>query len=254
MKMVIGAYLIMVFDPEILFNEGFYDLLDIRVEDGTILKPRYPAPLGNRHHTLSRWVEVVAGALGRHVPETAVAAGYGSSPHMIFSGIDADGNEFGVVEILMGGIPARPAGDGMDGTAGTRSSRTRRASTRRSTTRSSRRRPASSPTRGAPVSIAGAAAFARSSASSLPARIDLRRPPYVLPVGDRRWTPWRTLAQAARPGRWDGRRTARQDRLRRGGARRQARLRDRGRGWLGQSAAATGGGRARRRREGIRVR
>ena len=115
MKMVIGAYLIMVFDPEILFNEGFYDLLDIRVEDGTILKPRYPAPLGNRHHTLSRWVEVVAGALGRHVPETAVAAGYGSSPHMIFSGIDADGNGFGVVEILMGGIPARPAGDGMDG-------------------------------------------------------------------------------------------------------------------------------------------
>ena len=34
MKMVIGAYLIMVFDPEILFNEGFYDLLYIRVEDG----------------------------------------------------------------------------------------------------------------------------------------------------------------------------------------------------------------------------
>jgi N-methylhydantoinase B len=115
MKMVIGAYLIMVFDPEILFNEGFYDLLEIRVEDGTILKPRYPAPLGNRHHTLSRWVEVVAGALGRHVPETAVAAGYGSSPHMIFSGVDEDGADFGVVEILMGGIPARPAGDGMDG-------------------------------------------------------------------------------------------------------------------------------------------
>jgi N-methylhydantoinase B len=115
MKMVIGAYLIMVFDPDILFNEGFYDLLEIRVEDGTILKPRYPAPLGNRHHTLSRWVEVVAGALGRHVPETAVAAGYGSSPHMIFSGTDEHGKPFGVVEILMGGIPGRPAGDGMDG-------------------------------------------------------------------------------------------------------------------------------------------
>ena len=82
---------------------------------GTILKPRYPAPLGNRHHTLSRWVEVVAGALGRHVPETAVAAGYGSSPHMIFSGTDSAEAEFGVVEILMGGIPGRPAGDGMDG-------------------------------------------------------------------------------------------------------------------------------------------
>jgi N-methylhydantoinase B len=114
MKMVIGAYLIMVFDPDILFNEGFYDLLEVRVEEGSILKPRYPAPLGNRHHTLSRWVEVVAGALGRHVPETAVAAGYGSSPHMIYSGTDGAGETFGVVEILMGGIPGRPAGDGLD--------------------------------------------------------------------------------------------------------------------------------------------
>ena len=49
MKMVIGVYLIMVFDPDILFNEGFYDLLDIRVEEGSLLRPRYPAPLGNRH-------------------------------------------------------------------------------------------------------------------------------------------------------------------------------------------------------------
>ena len=115
MKMVIGVYLIMVFDPDILFNEGFYDLLDVRVPEGSLLKPRYPAPLGNRVHTLSRWIEVIAGALGRQVPETAAAAGYGSSPHMIFSGTDSNGEPFGLVEILMGGIPARPAGDGMDG-------------------------------------------------------------------------------------------------------------------------------------------
>ncbi len=114
MKMVIGVYLIMVFDPDILFNEGVYDLLDVRVEEGTILQPTYPAPLGNRHHTLSRWIEVIAGALGQQVPETAAAAGYGSSPHMIYSGTDDDGDTFGVVEILMGGIPGRPAGDGLD--------------------------------------------------------------------------------------------------------------------------------------------
>ena len=113
-KMLIGAYLIMVFDPDVLFNKGFYDLLDVRVEEGSILKPRYPAPLGNRHHTMSRWIDVIAGALGQQVPETAAAAGYGSSPHMIYSGTDSRGDEFGVVEILMGGIPARPAGDGMD--------------------------------------------------------------------------------------------------------------------------------------------
>ena len=115
MKMVIGVYLIMVFDPDILFNEGFYDLLDVRVPDGSLLKPHYPAPLGNRVHTLCRWVEVIGGALGRQVPETAAAAGYGSSPHMVYSGLDSSGEPFGVVDIVMGGIPARPAGDGMDG-------------------------------------------------------------------------------------------------------------------------------------------
>ena len=114
MKMVIGVYLIMVFDPDILFNEGFYDLIDVRVPDESLLKPRYPAPVGNRVHTMSRWIDVIAGALGRHVPEAAAAAGYGSSPHMIYSGADNAREPFGVVEILMGGIPARPAGDGLD--------------------------------------------------------------------------------------------------------------------------------------------
>jgi N-methylhydantoinase B len=114
MKMVIGVYLIMVFDPDILFNEGFYDLIDIRVREGSLLRPVYPAPLGNRVHTLARWIDVVAGALGRHVPETAAAAGYGSSPHMIYSGTARDGEEFGTIEIMMGGIPGRPAGDGLE--------------------------------------------------------------------------------------------------------------------------------------------
>jgi len=114
MKMVIGVYLIMVFDPDILFNEGFYDLIDVRVREGSILRPRYPAPLGIRHSTMSRWIDVIAGALGRQVPETAAAAGYGSSPHLLYSGVDREGESYGMIEILMGGIPARPAGDGMD--------------------------------------------------------------------------------------------------------------------------------------------
>ena len=57
---------------------------------------------------MSRWIDVIAGALGRHVPETAAAAGYGSSPHMLYSGIDPDGEPFGMIEIIMGGIPAPP--------------------------------------------------------------------------------------------------------------------------------------------------
>ena len=45
----------------------------------------------------------------------ATAAGYGSSPHFLYSGTDKSGRNFQLMEILYGGIPGRPAGDGMDG-------------------------------------------------------------------------------------------------------------------------------------------
>jgi N-methylhydantoinase B len=38
-KMFIGVYLIMVFDPQILFNDGFYPLLHIVIPDGCLLHP-----------------------------------------------------------------------------------------------------------------------------------------------------------------------------------------------------------------------
>ena len=39
-KMFFGIYMIMVFDPQILFNDGFYDLIDVRIPAGSLLKPR----------------------------------------------------------------------------------------------------------------------------------------------------------------------------------------------------------------------
>jgi hypothetical protein len=44
-KMFFGIYMIMVFDPQILFNDGFYDLIDVRIPEGSLLKPRFPAAL-----------------------------------------------------------------------------------------------------------------------------------------------------------------------------------------------------------------
>ena len=38
-KMFAGVYMIMVFDPQILFNDGFYDLMEVRIPEGTLLKP-----------------------------------------------------------------------------------------------------------------------------------------------------------------------------------------------------------------------
>ena len=114
-KMFIGVYMIMVFDPQILFNDGFYDLIHVKMPKGSILQPEFPAALGCRTHALARQFDVLGGALGHNAPEMATAAGFGSSPHFLYSGIATDGAPFQLMEILYGGIPGRPLGDGIDG-------------------------------------------------------------------------------------------------------------------------------------------
>ena len=49
-KMFCGVYMIMVFDPQIMFNDGFYDLMEVHIPEGTLLKPREPAALSCRTH------------------------------------------------------------------------------------------------------------------------------------------------------------------------------------------------------------
>ncbi|MDP4668027.1 MAG: hydantoinase B/oxoprolinase family protein [Gaiellales bacterium] len=114
-KMFIGIYLIMVNDPQILFNDGFYPLLHIILPEGCLLRPRFPSALGCRTHALARLFDVLGGALCKQAPEINTAAGYGTSPYMLYSGWGEKGEFFFAMEILYGGIPGRPIGDGMDG-------------------------------------------------------------------------------------------------------------------------------------------
>lgn len=113
-KMFIGVYLIMVFDPQILFNDGFYPLLHITQPEGSLIQPRFPAALGCRTHALTRLFDVLGGALGQQAPELTTAAGYGTSPYLLYNGTDERGNFFHLMEISFGGIPGRPMGDGVD--------------------------------------------------------------------------------------------------------------------------------------------
>lgn len=116
-KLFFGIYMIMAFDPEMLFNEGFYDLFEIVLPEGSLLNPRFPAPLGNRLNTHTRFFDCQAGALGQQAPHLSMAAGYGTSPHFIFSGHDGQNRYFQLMELLFGGVPGRPRGDGLDGHA-----------------------------------------------------------------------------------------------------------------------------------------
>ncbi|MEG3125470.1 hydantoinase B/oxoprolinase family protein [Sphingomonas sp. GB1N7] len=114
-KMFFGIYMIMVFDPQILFNDGFYDLIDVRIPKGSLLKPEFPAALSGRTHALGRIFDILGGLLGQRTPEFLCAAGFSSSPHLFYSGTDRNGQYFQLFQIGFGGIPGRPMGDGPDG-------------------------------------------------------------------------------------------------------------------------------------------
>lgn len=114
-KMFFGIYMIMVFDPQILFNDGFYDLIEVRIPEGSLLKPKFPAALSGRTHALGRIFDILGGLLGQKTPEFLNAAGFSSSPHLFYSGNDKNGDWFQLFQIGFGGIPGRPLGDGPDG-------------------------------------------------------------------------------------------------------------------------------------------
>ena len=101
-KMFIGVYLIMVNDPDILFNDGFYPLLHVVMPEGCLLSPRYPAALGCRTHGLARLFDVLGGALTKQAPELNTAAGYGTSPYMLYSRLEGVGRV-----LLRDGDPVR---------------------------------------------------------------------------------------------------------------------------------------------------
>ncbi|MDT8319786.1 MAG: hydantoinase B/oxoprolinase family protein [Xanthomonadales bacterium] len=114
-KMFFGSFTINLVDPQILFNDGFYDLVEVRIPEGTLLKPKFPAALSGRTHALGRIFDVMGGLLGQSAPEAMNAAGFSDSPHLFYSGYDAKGEWFQLFQIGFGGIPGRPVGDGPDG-------------------------------------------------------------------------------------------------------------------------------------------
>ncbi|KAJ7127119.1 Hydantoinase/oxoprolinase-domain-containing protein [Mycena epipterygia] len=114
-KMFIGIYLVTVYDPRCVVNDGFHDLVHIHIPEGTLLNPMRPAALSTRTHLLGRVMDLLSGLLGQRAPEFMTAGGFSDSPHFMYSGFRENGKWYQLYQIGFGGIPARPHGDGMDG-------------------------------------------------------------------------------------------------------------------------------------------
>jgi N-methylhydantoinase B len=118
-RMFFGIYMITVADPQILWNDGFYPLVDVTIPEGSYWKPKFPAALSGRNHGIGRVFDLFGGLLGQTNPALLNAAGFSSSPHFMYSGHysagERKGEWFQLYSIGFGGIPGRPLGDGPDG-------------------------------------------------------------------------------------------------------------------------------------------
>jgi N-methylhydantoinase B len=89
-------------------NDGLTRHIVIDAEEGTVVRPRFPAAVSARHLTVQRLAEVVCDALGDLLPARAVAASQVSFPAFIFEAVDArTGRLTLLMDILGGGGGAR---------------------------------------------------------------------------------------------------------------------------------------------------
>ena len=113
-RMFIGYYLIAAAAPGTVVNDGFHDLLEVYIPEGSVLKPVRPAPVSCRTHFLGRTLDVIQALIGQFNGNYMTAAGFSDSPHFFYSGFHPDGEWYLLYQIGFGGVPARPAGDGPD--------------------------------------------------------------------------------------------------------------------------------------------
>ncbi len=114
-KMFCGQFMVNVFDPQIVLNDGYIDLIDVRIPKGCLLNPVAPAGLNGRTRALGRIFDIISGLFGSANSDFLIAAGFSDSPHFMFSGFDDRDEWFLLFQIGFGGIPGKPGGDGPDG-------------------------------------------------------------------------------------------------------------------------------------------
>ena len=137
-KMFIGVYMIMVFDPQILFNDGFYDLIHVTLPKGSLLHPDFPAALGSRTHALARQFDVLGGALSQErAGDGDRGRATGRAPTSSTPGWTARAGPSSSWRSSTAGFPAVRLETAWTDTRGGRSSRTFPRSTSRATTRCS---------------------------------------------------------------------------------------------------------------------
>jgi N-methylhydantoinase B len=105
-------------DPFTPRNEGSYRAIEVRAPEGSILNPRFPAPVSARQLTGHLLAGAIYQAMSAVVPGQVIAE-CGGAPTMraLFSGLDRNGDRFSQILFASGGMGACPHRDGLPTTA-----------------------------------------------------------------------------------------------------------------------------------------
>lgn len=102
-------------DPELPPNTGLFQAIELKIPEGTILNPRFPAAVGARTTTCQKLSSAIFGAMQPVLPaERRMAASHDILASMVFAGELDDGSPYVYLETIGGGNGGMVGLDGMD--------------------------------------------------------------------------------------------------------------------------------------------
>ncbi len=100
-------------DPHTPYNEGVTRPLNLFIPEGTVLNPRFPAPVFARNQTAHYLPALIMAALAEAIPGRVIAACGAPANRTVFTGpVGHDGRPFNFMMICSGGMGAGASQDG----------------------------------------------------------------------------------------------------------------------------------------------
>jgi N-methylhydantoinase B len=116
-RAAIGFCLISLVDPHIFINSGIMKAFTMSLREGSIVNPRFPAPVNTYNATIHALVEAIFAALAHVAPARARADGHGSRTIILGGRTTSAGKSYVQYEMVAGGAGGRAMKDGISGTA-----------------------------------------------------------------------------------------------------------------------------------------
>jgi N-methylhydantoinase B len=108
--------LVTLSDNTLPINSGLMRCIDFTTREGSVVNPRFPAPVNTYNPTMHALAEALFSALGQLVPDRRVADGAGTRSIFLGGRATSAGKSYVQYELFGGGSGGRSGRDGVNGT------------------------------------------------------------------------------------------------------------------------------------------